>query len=144
MPDRTATAAVPPRVAVVVGDGRTGPRAVRDRARAASQQALELRTRAAAVRTRMAKQRRAVRTRLSDLVADLQELRERLDSAERRADTLQEGLLSNRRIGMAVGILMCRDKLTEEQAFDLLRQHSQHRNTKVRDLAETVIYTGTL
>ena len=51
-------------------------------------------------------------------------------------------MVSNRRIGMAVGILMERHRLTEEQAFDRLRDLSQRRNVKLRDLAEQMIYTG--
>jgi|tagenome__1003787_1003787.scaffolds.fasta_scaffold20954868_3 AmiR/NasT family two-component response regulator len=81
---------------------------------------------------------------LVDALAELQDLRARVRAAEHKASTLEAGLLSNRRIGMAVGILMCRLHLTEDDAFELLRQESQRRNTKVRVLAETVIYTGTL
>lgn len=45
---------------------------------------------------------------------------------------------------MAVGILMCQLGLTDDRAIELLKIRSQHRNVKVRDLAETVIYTGAL
>jgi hypothetical protein len=57
---------------------------------------------------------------------------------------LEQALLTNRRIGIAIGILMTRHGRTDQQAFDTLRTLSQHRNRKVRDLAEDVIYTGTL
>jgi hypothetical protein len=50
--------------------------------------------------------------------------------------------LAGVRAGMAIGILMARRRLTEEQAFDCLRIESQHRNVKLRDIAESVIYTG--
>ena len=43
---------------------------------------------------------------------------------------------------MAMGILMERHRFTEEQAFDQLRDLSQRRNVKLRDLAEQMIYTG--
>ncbi|NEK96377.1 ANTAR domain-containing protein [Modestobacter muralis] len=43
---------------------------------------------------------------------------------------------------MAMGILMERHRITEEQAFDRLRVLSQRRNVKLRDVAERVIYTG--
>jgi AmiR/NasT family two-component response regulator len=75
--------------------------------------------------------------------ATVADLAERLRAAEARADGLQRALLSNRRIGMAIGILLTRH-LTEEQAFDLLRRSSMQRNIKLRDLAEEVIYRGTL
>jgi len=37
---------------------------------------------------------------------------------------------------------MERHRLTEDQAFDRLRELSQRRNVKLRDLAEQIIYTG--
>ena len=79
-----------------------------------------------------------------DVLAVLEQLRARARSAEDRAAGLERALVSNRRIGMAVGILMCQRQLTETQAFAVLTTHSQHRNVKVRELAETVIYTGRL
>jgi hypothetical protein len=56
----------------------------------------------------------------------------------------ERALVTNRRIGIAVGVLVCRLQLTAEQAIDRLNTQSQHRNVTVRDLAETVIHTGTL
>jgi hypothetical protein len=53
-------------------------------------------------------------------------------------------LESSRRIGQALGILMATYKLTDEQAFDLLRGASQHTHHKLRDIAEEVCTTGTL
>jgi AmiR/NasT family two-component response regulator len=50
------------------------------------------------------------------------ERRERLAAAESRAEDLERALLSNRRIGLAIGILMASLKITEERAFDLLRE----------------------
>ncbi|MGY1603927.1 ANTAR domain-containing protein [Geodermatophilus sp. SYSU D00815] len=61
-----------------------------------------------------------------------------------RAAGLERAQLSNRRIGMALGILMARGGLTEQQAFDALRTASSRRNVRLRDLAEQVIFTGTL
>jgi AmiR/NasT family two-component response regulator len=70
-------------------------------------------------------------------------LRQRLRDAENRATNLERALISNRRIGMAIGVLLTQ-QLTEQQAFEALRQESMHRNVKLRDLAEEVIYTGAL
>jgi hypothetical protein len=39
---------------------------------------------------------------------------------------------------------MCQRQLTEDQAIALLKTHSQRCNVKVRELAETVIFTGML
>lgn len=55
------------------------------------------------------------------------------------AASLRRGLLSNREIGKAVGMLMLLHGMTEEQAFDLLRRHSQGLNIKLADVAREVI-----
>ncbi len=54
------------------------------------------------------------------------------------AASLRRGLLSNREIGKAVGMLMLLNGFTEEEAFDLLRHHSQSLNIKLADVARTV------
>ncbi len=64
--------------------------------------------------------------------------------AEARADNLEVALHTNRRIGLALGILMSRYRLTDEQAFAMLRETSNNRNQRVRDIAEQVIMTGWL
>jgi len=51
---------------------------------------------------------------------------------------------SNREIGMAMGVLMSRHRLTQTQAFDLLRMASQHTHRKLRDIAADVVETGML
>ncbi|SDG23184.1 ANTAR domain-containing protein [Pseudonocardia oroxyli] len=80
----------------------------------------------------------------SDADPELDELQARLRAAEERVANLERALLSNRRIGVAVGILMCSRRLTDEQAITALVAESQRRNRKVRELAETLILTGTL
>jgi hypothetical protein len=65
-------------------------------------------------------------------------------SARERVANLQRTLTSNRRIGMAMGVLMSSHKLTEDDAFALLRIASQHSNRKLIDVAEDVIHTGHL
>ncbi|UXA08669.1 ANTAR domain-containing protein [Mycobacterium sp. SMC-2] len=55
------------------------------------------------------------------------------------ASSLRRGLLSNREIGKAVGMLMLLHDMTEEQAFDLLRRHSQALNIRLADVAREVI-----
>jgi hypothetical protein len=55
------------------------------------------------------------------------------------AASLRRGLLSNREIGKAVGILMMLHELDEDQAFDLLRRHSQALNIKLAEVARAVI-----
>ncbi|WP_295696820.1 ANTAR domain-containing protein [Lapillicoccus sp.] len=66
---------------------------------------------------------------------------ERLDEQVR---SLQAALLSNRRIGVAVGIVMNELRITESAAFEALRRFSMDSNRKLRDVAEDVIDTGEL
>ena len=55
------------------------------------------------------------------------------------ASSLRRGLLSNREIGKAVGMLMMLHSMGEDEAFDLLRRHSQSLNIKLADVARRVI-----
>ncbi len=55
------------------------------------------------------------------------------------AASLRRGLLSNREIGKAVGMLMLLHDITEDQAFDLLRRDSQALNVKLANVARAVI-----
>jgi AmiR/NasT family two-component response regulator len=74
--------------------------------------------------------------------AELAQAHADLAAAVANGEALQRGLVSSRQIGMAMGILMERHRLTPEQAFDHLRDLSQRRNVKLRDIAEQLIYTG--
>lgn len=65
-------------------------------------------------------------------------------AARDRAANLQRALTSNRRIGMAMGVLMSSHKVTDDDAFTLLRIASQNTNCKLLDIADEVIATGTL
>jgi DNA-binding response OmpR family regulator len=68
----------------------------------------------------------------------------RLAQAQQTATQLQTALESNRQIGVAVGVLMSREKVTSELAFDMLRLRSNHTNRKLRDVADEVALTGHL
>jgi hypothetical protein len=74
--------------------------------------------------------------------AELRRVRARLTAVEARARHLEVALASNRRIGMALGILMVRHGVTEERAFAALRRVSCRRNVKLREVAEEVVQTG--
>jgi GAF domain-containing protein len=56
-----------------------------------------------------------------------------------RADQLEVGIVTNREIGAAVGILMATHGITQEQAFDLLSNASQRLNRKLRDIATGIV-----
>jgi hypothetical protein len=64
--------------------------------------------------------------------------------ARERADNLERALLNSREIGIAIGVLMARHKVTREQGFDLLRIASQQSNRKLSDIATEVADTGAL
>jgi GAF domain-containing protein len=64
------------------------------------------------------------------------------EDEERRADNLHAALASREIIGEAMGILMERERITAEQAFDVLRRASQHLNVKLREVAQNLIDTG--
>lgn len=57
---------------------------------------------------------------------------------------LEIALASNRDIGTAIGILMNAHLVTQEQAFSMLRTASQHGHRKLREVANEVIFTGSL
>lgn len=56
-----------------------------------------------------------------------------------QAKSLREGLLSNREIGKATGLLMAAHSLSAEEAFQVLRRASQDLNLKLGHVAEQVI-----
>lgn len=57
---------------------------------------------------------------------------------------LERALQSNRTIGMAMGVLMNQYKITQNEAFDLLRMASQHGHRKLAEVAREVTETGAL
>ncbi len=57
---------------------------------------------------------------------------------------LQLALENRDVIGQAKGILMARRGLTADAAFDELRRASQRRNVKLREIADSVAFTGDL
>ena len=64
------------------------------------------------------------------------------DEEERKATQLQAALATREMIGQAQGILMERERISPDQAFDILRQASQHLNIKLRVVAQSLVDTG--
>jgi GAF domain-containing protein len=64
------------------------------------------------------------------------------EGEEQRAANLHEALASREVIGQAQGILMERERITADEAFDILRRASQHLNVKLRSVAQTLVETG--
>lgn len=59
-----------------------------------------------------------------------------------RAEHLAAALVTRELIGQAEGILIERERVSADQAFDILRRASQHLNVKLRDVAQDLVDTG--
>jgi GAF domain-containing protein len=79
--------------------------------------------------------------RLAHVVAGAVGLALLLAEREHQSHHLETALTSRSTIDQALGILMGRHRIGAEQAFELLRRHSQQTNTKLRDVA-TVLVAG--
>jgi transcriptional regulator with GAF, ATPase, and Fis domain len=64
-------------------------------------------------------------------------------ASARTIDQLEHAMDSRHAIGEAMGILMERHRLSEDDAFSVLRRISQHHNIKLRDVAQRVRAEGT-
>jgi AmiR/NasT family two-component response regulator len=54
-------------------------------------------------------------------------------------DDLQTAMGTRRVIDQAIGVVMAQNRCTSEEAFRLLRQASQHRNVKLRQVATDIV-----
>lgn len=73
---------------------------------------------------------------------ELEDATQALGVEVKRLEDLHGALASRQVIGRAEGILMQRELITADQAFDLLRRASQDLNTKLREVAQYVVDTG--
>jgi hypothetical protein len=64
------------------------------------------------------------------------------EAEARRTHNLNVALGTREIIGQAEGILMERERITGDQAFDILRRASQKLNIKLREVAQFLIETG--
>jgi len=64
------------------------------------------------------------------------------ENEERRTANLRVALATREMIGQAQGILMERERITADEAFDVLRRASQHLNLKLREVAQALVETG--
>ncbi len=62
---------------------------------------------------------------------------------EQREHHLETALRSRSTIDQAMGVLMAQARITADEAFEVLRQRSQHANVKLRDVAAAVIAEAT-
>jgi hypothetical protein len=84
------------------------------------------------------------RSTVAELVAALAREQRASSALDIENANLRIALQTNRQIGMAVGIIMSRHKVTEATAFGMLREVSQHTHRKVRDIALDIIEQGYL
>lgn len=59
--------------------------------------------------------------------------------ARTTTESLRRGLESNREIGKAIGLLMASHNVDDKQAFEILRQASNHTNTRLLVVAQELI-----
>jgi GAF domain-containing protein len=64
------------------------------------------------------------------------------EDEERKSGNLHAALTTREIIGQAQGILMERERITSDEAFDFLRRASQHLNVKLREVARVLVETG--
>lgn len=65
-------------------------------------------------------------------------------SAARTHAQMERAVATRHLIGEAMGIIMGRHHLTEDEAFDVLRRYSQESNTKLREVARRICEEGSL
>lgn len=82
--------------------------------------------------------------RVADVAHDDVGVTEELAAAHAKIENLELALQTSRTIGMAVGIVMERLRVTSDEAFDVLRALSQHKHRKLRDIAAELTYSGTV
>jgi GAF domain-containing protein len=61
---------------------------------------------------------------------------------DRQTDNLHHALKTREMIGQAEGILMQRERISADEAFDILRRASQYLNLKLREVAQHLVDTG--
>ncbi|MFF9814395.1 GAF and ANTAR domain-containing protein [Streptomyces sp. NPDC014006] len=66
-------------------------------------------------------------------------LAQRIADAQQYAADLQRAMESRTVIDQAIGVVMGRQRCPADEAFDLLRKASQHRNIKLRDVCAELI-----
>lgn len=75
---------------------------------------------------------------------DQQTLVDRVAHLQRQTERLQQAVLSNRAIGLALGVLATDRRISYLQAHDLLRAASRRSGRTVRDVAAEVSFSGVL
>lgn len=114
-------------------DHETVAKARKDRVDALGEQAGEVRADIDALEAQLIVDRQVIAALLAEGIVDRDKI-----------TNLEVALVTARRIGAAIGILMARHGITDEKAFELLKLKSQSSHTKLRVIAEEVILIGAL
>ena len=77
-----------------------------------------------------------------DLLARVEELELRAAADAAKIQHLNTALLTARRIGMAMGIVMAATRCSDVRAFARLRSVSQSSGQKLREVADDVVLSG--
>jgi AmiR/NasT family two-component response regulator len=75
-------------------------------------------------------------------VGDLHDVTSLLNEEMARAANLEGAIASRELIGQAEGILIERERITADEAYEILKKTSQHLNLKLRNVAQYVVETG--
>jgi GAF domain-containing protein len=78
----------------------------------------------------------------ASVYADQAALALEIERTAERAENLEAALRTSREIGVAIGILVERYKISTQQSFEMLRVASQERHRKLRDIAADIVLTG--
>jgi GAF domain-containing protein len=81
----------------------------------------------------------AITSQLAETAAIVFANAESLQEQARLAEQLRTALETRDAIGMAKGIIMERENVGREQAFEMLVRLSQNKNTKLREIAEQLV-----
>lgn len=82
---------------------------------------------------------RALATQATEGIA----LSQRISDAQEFADQMQTAMRSRSVIDQALGIIMGQRHCTADEAFNILRSASQHRNVKLRDVCAQLVASVT-
>ena len=86
----------------------------------------------------------ALHTEVSELHTEVASFPAELQALQDEIHNLDLALESNRNISAAVGIIMERLRLTQQDAFQVLVKTSQARRIKLRQVADEIVETGSL
>ncbi|MEV5439591.1 ANTAR domain-containing protein [Streptomyces sp. NPDC052682] len=77
--------------------------------------------------------------RVDDLVQEVKQLREKVEQLRVENAQLRRAVASHAVVDQAIGVLVMTAKINPEDGFMVLREISQHTNTKLSAIAEQII-----